>query len=224
MMVAAGAAPLLRNSVKGFALLLAGALLAGGCARPAAPPSAAAAAGPLRDGDIVFQSTLSPQGEAIRRATRSAYNHCGIVFISDGETRVLEAVEPVRWTNFREWRERGIDDAVAVRRLRDAAAIMTPAQVKKLRALGERWLGKHYDLYFGWSDEKLYCSELVYKLYRQVTGVELGELKKLRDFDLDDFLVRKMLKERYGERIPLDEPVISPADLFAAAPLLTVGE
>ena len=43
--------------------------------------------------------------------------------------------------------------------------------------------GKPYDLYFEWSDERIYCSELVWKMYAAL-GVKLGTLQKLREFDL----------------------------------------
>jgi hypothetical protein len=41
-------------------------------------------------------------------------------------------------------------------------------------------------------------------------GVQLGELQKLREFDLTDVAVRAKMRERYGTQVPLDEPVISP--------------
>lgn len=185
--------------------------------RPAAPPDPTP-----RDGDLVFQTSLSAQSEAIGRATGSPYTHCGVVFLLDGETRVFEAVQPVRWTSFREWTQRGKGGAYVVRRLRDSG-VLTPAVKKQMRALGASWLGKPYDPHFGWSDERLYCSELVYKLYERTTGLRLGPLRKLRDFHLDDLVVRRALQERYGDHIPLDEPVLSPADLHDAEQLVTVG-
>ena len=44
----------------------------------------------------------------------------------------------------------------------------------------------------------------------------------IADFDLSDPAVQQKLKERYGDRVPLDEIVISPAAIFAAADLATV--
>ena len=74
-------------------------------------------------------------------------------------------------------------------------------------------------MYFEWSDARIYCSELVWKMYQRALGVHLGELQKLREFDLRDPLVSAKVRERYGDEIPLDEPVISQAALFAS-PLL----
>jgi hypothetical protein len=44
----------------------------------------------------------------------------------------------------------------------------------------------------------------------------------ISDFNLNDKLVRKKLQERYGNEIPLNETVISPAALFNSARLVTV--
>ena len=50
-------------------------------------------------------------------------------------------------------------------------------------------------------------------------GIELGLRQKLREFDLSDPAVKTKMHERYGKRVPLDEPVISPAAQFES-PLL----
>jgi hypothetical protein len=79
-------------------------------------------------------------------------------------------------------------------------------------------------MYFGWGDDKLYCSELVWKIYKQATGLEVGKLQKLKDFDLSNPIVARKLKERYGNKIPLDETVISPVAIFNSQLLMTVVE
>jgi hypothetical protein len=56
-------------------------------------------------------------------------------------------------------------------------------------------------------------------MYEEALGLKLGKLQKLREFDLADPVVKAKLRERYGTQVPLDEPVISPAALFAS-PLL----
>ena len=52
--------------------------------------------------------------------------------------------------------------------------------------------------------------------------MKLGELQKLHEFDLTDPAVKAKLRERYGSRVPLDEPVISPGAQFASPLLETV--
>ena len=47
-------------------------------------------------------------------------------------------------------------------------------------------------------------------------------MQQLRDFDLTNPAVQAKLRERYGRQLPLEEPVISPARVFASAELVTV--
>ena len=179
----------------------------------------ATAAEPLRDGDVVFHTSRSAQSLAIQRATRSPYSHMGIVFHRDGKPFVFEAIATVRYTPLAQWTARGRDGRYVVKRL---ATGLTREQAARLRAAAEKFAARPYDLSFEWSDARIYCSELVWKAYRDALGVELGSRQKLRDFDLSDAAVKAKMRERYGSRIPLDEPVISPAAMFDSALLKTV--
>jgi hypothetical protein len=135
----------------------------------------------------------------------------------EGKPFVFEAVATVRYTPLDVWIRRGEHGRYVVKRLKKG---MTSQQVAKLRASAAPYQGKTYDLYFEWSDQRIYCSELVWKMFDAALGVQLGDLQELREFDLRDAAVRAKVRERYGEEVPLDEPVISPARLFDS-PLLT---
>lgn len=176
----------------------------------------------LHNGDLIFQTSQSAQSQAIQLATHSPYSHCGILFQKDGEWRVFEAVQPVSETSLVAWAARGKDGKVVIKRLRDAETVLTPAALQRLQAAGEQYRGKNYDLYFGWSDDRIYCSELLWKMYQQATGREIGELQTLREFDLSHSAVQAKLRERYGNRIPLDEKVISPVRMLESKELVTV--
>ncbi len=182
-----------------------------------------AAAYSPRDGDIVFQTSRSPQGQAIQLATRSAYSHVGLVFITDGQPQVLEAVGPVKWTPLHAWVARGQGHRAEVRRLRKADQLLTAEAVRKLRGVAERQLGKPYDSAFGWDDGRLYCSELVYKAYGEALDLRLGRMQALRELDLANPLVRRKLSERYGRRWPLGQKVISPEAIYESGLLVTVA-
>jgi hypothetical protein len=82
--------------------------------------------------------------------------------------------------------------------------------------------GRPYDSAFNWSDEKLYCSEVVWKVYHQGAGVNVGALRKLKEFDFTSPEVQKKLKERYPAGIPLEETVVSPEDVFQSGLLQTI--
>ena len=65
---------------------------------------------------------------------------------------------------------------------------------------------------------------LIWKIYQRATGIEIGKLQKLSDFDLTNEAVKQKMKERFGDKIPTEETVISPAAIFDSELLTTVKE
>ena len=176
----------------------------------------------LQNGDIIFQTSTSSQSKAIQAATNSKYSHCGIIYKEGNEFYVFEAIQPVKRTPLDEWIARGQDGKYVIKRLENADQVLTPGTLAKMKKVGEQFKGKNYDLTFEWSDDKIYCSELIWKIYQRATGIEIGKLEKLSDFDLTNDAVKKKMKERYGNNIPTEEIVISPAAIFDSKLLTTV--
>jgi Permuted papain-like amidase enzyme, YaeF/YiiX, C92 family len=172
------------------------------------------------DGDIIFQTSLSAQSRAIRLATRSRYSHMGIIFYRRGRPYVFEAAATVRYTPLPLWINKGKDEHYVIKRLK--GQVLGRNIINRLRKTSRTFSGKPYDLYFGWSDKRLYCSELVWKIYKRAMGIDIGQLQRLEKFDLDHPVVRKKLTERYGKYLPLKERVISPQAMFASRRLVTV--
>ncbi len=157
-------------------------------------------------------------------ATHSKYSHVGIIFFKDGRPYVYEAARTVRYTPLKQWIDRGEGGHYVVKRLQNAGKVMTSRSIEKLKSIAAGFQGKPYDFAFDWSDDKIYCSELVWKIYDQGIGVKIGRLKKLRDFDLSNNAVKKLIKKRYGDQVPLNETVISPADIFLSDLLKIVAQ
>lgn len=176
----------------------------------------------VKDGDIIFHTSRSSQSIAIQRATGSRYSHMGIIFIRNGVPLVFEAVQTARSIPLKTWTARGAGGHFVVKRLADADRILTAEAVGKMRKAAKAFEGRPYDLTFEWSDDRIYCSELVWKIYERALGIEIGALQRLEEFRLDDPAVRKKMKERYGTVIPLNEQVISPAAMFDASNLTVV--
>lgn len=172
-----------------------------------------------RTGDIVFHTSTSRQSIAVQAATHSPYSHMGIVLFRAGKPFVFEAVQPVKYTPLAAWLARGKGGRYVVKRLRTP---LSPAAAERLQAQAARYAGKPYDLTFEWSDERIYCSELVWKLYQSAAGIELAPLARLDSFDLSSPAVRARLRERYGDKVPRDEPVIAPAAIFNSPLLVEV--
>lgn len=178
----------------------------------------------FHDGDIIFQTSQSGQSLAVSYATHSKYTHCGVLFNDKGKWYVYEAVQPVKKTLFKDWITIGDSNYYVVRRLIKSDSIVTPDVVTKMRASCNKRLGKDYDLYFGWDDSLIYCSELVWKAYNESTGLEVGHPKPMKEYDLTHPVVQKTMTQRYGNNIPYDELMISPGDIFDSELLMTVKE
>ena len=178
----------------------------------------------IQNGDIIFQTSLSSQSKAIQLATNSKYSHCGIIFIENNQPFVFEAVQPVKKTSLNVWINSGERSHYVIKRLKNADKLLNNVVLNKMKTEGYKFAGKNYDFAFGWSDDRIYCSELVWKIYKRALGIELGKTQKLKEFNLNNAIVRKKLEERYKGNIPYEEIVISPAAIFESDYLETVKQ
>jgi uncharacterized protein YycO len=177
----------------------------------------------LRNGDLIFQTSLSAQSKAIQLATKSKYSHCGLIFKEGQDYFVFEAIQPVKKTPLDKWIARGKDGHFVIKRVH-TEPMLQEQMLLAVKRETEKYIGKNYDLTFEWTDEKIYCSELIWKAYKQATGLEIGSLETLADFDLSNEIVKAKMKERYGNKIPKQEKVISPKAIFESELLETVNE
>lgn len=166
-----------------------------------------------REGDIVFQSL--PSGDlvaAIEGITGSPFSHCGVVMKNaSGSWVVHEAIGIVRETPLHLWLVRGRGAHVDAWRLRDTTAF----DVARLRAALVRHAGKPYDFRYAPGDEEIYCSELVFKAYREAAGVELGVWEKLGDLNWRPF--EAFIREMENGALPLERPMITPVGVTRSA-------
>lgn len=174
------------------------------------------------DGDMIFQTSQSSQCEAVRIATNSKFSHCGIIYIQNGQHYVYEAVQPVKMTKLDDWISHGENKSYVVKRLKNSKSILTKSVIEKMKNYGSTLMNKNYDLYFGWSDDKIYCSELVWKIYKNGANIELCSLEKLKNFNLKDPKVQTIMNERYGKNVPLEEDVVAPSQLVDSKILETI--
>lgn len=184
------------------------------------PSSAPVVREKFRDGDLIFQTSASRQSLAIQLATHSPYSHCGLLFQQEGEWWVYEAVQPVGICPLSDWIRRGKEGRYVVKRLKNTQLI----EMRKdtLKSLAVSFKGKEYDPWFGWDDERMYCSELLWKIFYRGAGVRLGDLQTLGSLDLSAPQVQEIMFERYGTRLPLSDSVITPVAIFKSPLLKTV--
>lgn len=168
---------------------------------------------PHKNGDLIFIVNPSGQGKAIQLATKSKYTHVGIIFFENGKEMVYHAVEPVSKNTLREFIDMSSDGKYEIKRLKNQE-LLSAGKIAVMLKEAKSKLGTHYDLAFNWSEDELYCSEYIWKLYKHALNINLGELKPLKSFDLSHPAVKAKLEQRYGKNIPIDEKMISPGDMF----------
>ena len=165
----------------------------------------------FQTGDIIFHISKSQQSLVIQQATHSPYSHMGMIVNKNGQTWVLEAIQPVQYTLLNKWIARGVKGHYVVKRMQSALNV---SQKQKLVKNAEQYLGRPYDIYFEWSNRAIYCSEIIWKAYDQALGIQLAQLQHLKQFDLKQSSVQKLMKQRYGQNIPLNETVIAPKAIY----------
>ena len=153
----------------------------------------------LKEGDIVFQISQSQQSKYIMSATLSPWGHCGIIIEKPDGLYVLEAVEPVKLTEYETWKKRGKFGIVSSKRYTDST----------LKVNYKPYLGLHYDNQFKFNNGKWYCSELVYDIYIKQYNVELCEPRKV-----EAYRVGKLAPIMKRRGINKEQLVVAPSDLY----------
>ena len=168
-----------------------------------------------QEGDVIFQSLPhSRLVNAIEGATRSPFSHCGVVGKQDGRWVVYEAYDGVGATPLREFLFRGRNQGFAVYRLKADRQQHVPEMLKCVRS----YLGRPYDVRYRFDDEAIYCSELIFKAYRDASdGEELGDVVKFGALNWQPF--EATVRHYETGPVPVDREMITPKDL-ALAPQL----
>jgi len=164
----------------------------------------------VKSGDIIFQISTSSQAPAVALASNSPITHVGVISVEGDKVTVIEAVEPVREILVKDFIDHGT--MWGVYRLKDAPQ-GTKWSSKVIRA-ARAMKGKHYDPLFQWGDDRIYCSELVWKAYSRGAGIDLTEPRRVGDLNLSLPPVQELIKKRMGgKKLNLDEKIVTPGDL-----------
>lgn len=164
----------------------------------------------FKDGDIIFHTSRSSQSKMLQIATNSNITHVGVIFFKSGKPYVFEAVNPVKSTPLREFINRGVGSKYSIKRTKTS---ISNSELKIMMEYCKRQIGKPYDLKFEWSDSKIYCSELVWKIYHYA-GIHLCDIKTFSDFNLNRPIVKKTIQSRYNGKFNINEPVVAPIDIY----------
>ncbi len=181
---------------------------------------------PLQDGDLVFIKSQSEQSKLLKLTTGSEWTHVGLAFKNENGWEIIEAVGPVKWTSLYSFVRRSKDLAFNVRRVNN------DFDPEKLKEYTVDKLGRDYDLIFSWDQERWYCTELVWKAFKKVSGDEIGMLEKIGDLkNIDSPIIRQTAAKRfasYGQTYNHEEwkksPVITPITMMNSVNLEDVAD
>lgn len=158
----------------------------------------------VKEGDVVFIESQSSQSPYIKAGTMSKWTHCGVVVNTSQGMKVLEASKTVRLTSLDKFISRAKDGNWCIKR---------PKQQLKSPISYRKYLGQPYDLEFKFDNGKMYCSELVWLVYKD-QGIELCKSRKVSSFIMTRMpKVKKLMKKR---NIRMDQEAVAPVDLFKA--------
>ena len=131
----------------------------------------------LGEGDLVFLDIDNKIFENVAVATQTWTSHVGIAVYNEGWYVVESAVLFSRETSLCEYLSRTEDERVEVRRLRKT---LTQSQIEAVKEELASQMGIMYDTGFDYDANGLFCSKLVYDTFKNVLGIEVGEIKTFR--------------------------------------------
>jgi hypothetical protein len=159
----------------------------------------------VREGDVIFQTSLSQQSPLIKMGTRSTITHCGVVVMKDGKPYVLETQKTLILTPLKKFIARGKDGKYWHKR----------PKLDNIKIKYSGYLGKPYDLAFKFDNGKFYCSELIYDVYLNQLGVELCKPKKIDDYlILGTHRIPKIKRAMEKRGITMEQYAVAPVDVF----------
>lgn len=116
-------------------------------------------------------------------------------------------------TRLDRWIGQGREEAFAVCRLKPDFQPKVDAMI----TVAEKFIGLPYDIQYELDDEKIYCSELTYKGFKQASGQSLEKIVKLGELNWKPH--EQVIRAIAGDPIPLKREMITPRDLSKAEQL-----
>ena len=163
-----------------------------------------------KEGDLIFQSLpYSKLTATIEGVSGSPYSHCAIV-ARDPKSRdwiVYEAYNKVEATALRDFIFRGRDYGFSIYRLQTKHEKF----ISDTLTASRKYLGLDYDLSYAMDDEKIYCSELIWKAFKTASKIELSKTEQLGQLNWRPYIKNIEFFEKGP--VPLTREMITPVAL-----------
>ncbi len=161
------------------------------------------------EGDIIFIQSQTQQAAALREATESVWTHVGLMIKQNSKWIVAEAIGPLKFTPLADFIARSKNKSYRIYRFKH----FNPQTMSSALKAALPKYNKPYDIYFEWSQERIYCSELTYHVMKDVTGFDLGRMQKMKEMKLDGPYVKALIEKRLtdiGKELDLEEDIVTP--------------
>lgn len=139
----------------------------------------------LQEGDLIMRKGTGPLSFHIMNATKEAYSHCGIIVKDNGKWRVIESmggsvskgeIDGMQMVDLTEFVQYAADSMLYICR-----ATFQDSLGVKIRDRAYHYLesGATFDHSFNlFEHDRIYCSELVFLILRDITGENQMKIRK----------------------------------------------
>ena len=179
----------------------------------------------FKNGDIIFQTSKSQQSKLIQEVTQSKFSHVGILYIEeDYKISVFEAGAKVKLTPLSQWINNGVENQYVIKRYKYDINL---EDMNKMYEYCIQQKGMSYDWEFQWTDNEMYCSELVWKAYKSI-NIELSIISTFANLPgMNSNKIQKEIEKRYREcndcgEFNKHEYIVSPEDLYQSEKLIKI--
>ncbi len=175
----------------------------------------------LNEGDLIFLDIDSVIFEQVAKATQTWTSHVGVAIYKESQWHVAESTLPLsKITPLCKYLSKTQDERVEVRRL---VQPMSEQQMLLLKDELSQHMGIFYDTGFNFESSKMFCSKLVYVVFKSALDLEVGSIKPLK----------VLLKENpdgnttfwkwwYFGNIPWERKTVTPKDQLIDEDFITV--
>jgi Permuted papain-like amidase enzyme, YaeF/YiiX, C92 family len=139
----------------------------------------------LAPGDIILRKGNGPLSFHLMNNTKESYSHCGIIVKEENEWQVIHTIggsasedsqDGIQLIDLDEFVAHAADSMMFICRPIFTDSAGTKVAESAYRYLGERSAFDHsFSLY---TPDKLYCSELLYYIFKEVNGSNVFDVKK----------------------------------------------
>jgi hypothetical protein len=112
-----------------------------------------------------------------------------VLLVDEDNFVVIETADRVKYISLRKWIEKGQNKHYITKRLINADSLLSSERIQKLRKEAQDNIFKEIEKSNNWSDDKMYNTELIWKIYKRSLNVELVKLEIAKDSSSSEYVL-----------------------------------